>query len=124
MASSSMLLYVLLALWLLPAVLLIAVYCTDAAWDGARRAMARWHCYWAQRAFRQRADAHAAILRRRAAVVAGWAVTASAIPHSESRSASDPSAPYVVAGPSVRVPLVLEDETGRRHVRQWTLGLN
>ena len=44
--------------------------------------------------------------------------------HSGTHSASDSRAPYVVAGPSVRVPLVLEDETGRRHVRQWTLGLN
>lgn len=124
MASSSILLYVLLAIWLLPAVLMIAVYCTDAAWDWARWAFARWNCYWAQRAIRQRADARTAVTLRRSVVVTGRVATIPAVPQTEPTARRRGRAPYVVAGNALHVPLVLEDETGRLHLQQWTLGLN
>lgn len=124
MPSSSILLYALLVIWLLPAMLLIAVYCTDAAWDWVRRAVARWNCYWAKRALRQRERAHDAVTLRHSTVATAATIPVTAIPDADPEPASAGNAPYVITGDAMRVPLIFEDEAGRLHVRQWTLGLN
>lgn len=124
MVSGSVLLYVLLFIWLLPAALLIAVYCTDVAWDRARQMAAQWHCYWAQRAMRQRADARAAVTRPPSWITTESTMAISAVACADQATESGQGAPYVVTGDTMRVPLIIEDEAGRLHMQQWTLGLN
>lgn len=117
----SLLLYTLLALWMLPALALVVVYCFDAARDGARRLIARWHCYWARRGLRRRADAQAVATPRQPLVTTR---SSAAMPALAAAGAPDAAASFVVRSPSMRVPLVVKDERGDLHMQQWTLELN
>ena len=124
--AHSLLLYTLLALWLLPAVALIVVYCADVVHDKLRRLWVRWTYYRARKALSTYGDPQSIIALRRSVVVSHHSQTAPWPVSSRQRAVhgSDSARPYLVMGDSMRVPLMLEDEAGELHMQQWELSLN
>lgn len=121
----SILFYTLLALWLLPAVALIVVYCVDVGGDWGRRLLARWNAYRAQQRIRRAVDPRALVAIRRSVVASTTPVEQLQVaPVHTAGNAGGAARPYLVAGPAMQVPLVLEDNTGGLHAQQWTLSLN
>ena len=121
----SALLYTLLALWLLPAIALMAVYCADVLRDRVRQLWMRWTCYRTQQMLAARREVGSLVDARKAVTLCrpkvaqgpagqGW------------HAASDTrfGRPYLVRGDTMQVPLVLEDETGELRMQQWELSLN
>lgn len=124
--ASSLLLYTLLALWLLPAIALVVVYCLDVLRDRMRQLIARWHCFWAERAIRRHIDAQHVVSFRQSVIVdeAAPAMRNGASPVERADShASDPE-PFSATEGHIHVPLVIEKEDGRLHLEQWSLSLN
>ena len=122
----SLALYTLLALWLLPAVALIIVYCADVLRDKLKRLWVRWTYHRTKRMLSTCEDARSVISLRRSVVMgqaqAAWAGLRSR--HHTAGNAGSSTRPYLVAGDAMHVPLVLEDEAGELHTRQWELSLN
>jgi len=119
------LLYTLLALWLLPAVALIAVYCAEVLHDRVRQLWIRWTCYRAQRLLASRRDLGSLVDPRRAVTIGRpEAAQMHAVGSQRPVSDSQPGRPHLVMGDVMQVPLVLEDETGNLRMQQWELSLN
>jgi hypothetical protein len=120
-----LLFYTLLALWLLPAIALIVVYCADVMRDKVNRWWVRWTCYRARQVLLTCDDPQSLITLRRSIVVDRTQADRAHV--ALSRRAVHGSAaarPYLVMGGAMRVPLVLEDEVGNLHTKQWELSLN
>jgi hypothetical protein len=119
------LLYTLLALWLLPAIALIGVYCTEVLRDRVRELWARWTCYRAKQLLAAGHDAASLVDPRRTVTIGR---PDEAYRHEGENkgmaSANRSGRPYVVSGDVMQVPLVLEDERGELRMRQWELSLN
>lgn len=123
--ASSLLLYVLLALWLLPAAALVVVYCADLARDWGHAMIVRWRCYRARRTMQADPErARAAMDPRRSLVVRQAPQEGMKPSPVEAPKRSGTARPYFVGRGDMQVPLVLEDEAGELHTQQWKLGLN
>ncbi len=119
------LVYTLLALWLLPAVALIVVYCAEVLRDRVHQLWVRWTCYRAQRLLASRREVASLVDPRRAVTIGRpEAAPMHAAGRQRPVSKSQPGRPYLVTGDVMQVPLVLEDEAGELRMQQWELSLN
>lgn len=120
----SVLLYTLLALWLLPAIALIAVYCAEVLRDRVRELWARWTCYRAKQLLAAGQDAANLVDLRRTVSIGGPESAGHRKENGGVASVNRWGRPYLVAGDVMQVPLVLEDERGELRTQQWELSLN
>jgi hypothetical protein len=124
--TGSVLLYALLALWLLPAIALVGVYCMDVVRDRMRQLAAWWHCFWAQRAIRKDAGVRRVIAFRQSVATGGATpvIPAGALPAKHADANLNGASPLATSDNHVHIPHVVEEADGRLYVEQWDVSLN
>lgn len=124
--TSSVLLYTLLALWLLPAAALVVVYCMDIVYDHMQRYVAWWHCFWAQRAIRTRTDVQRVISFRQSAATGGAApvIPEGVLPVRHADATLGRVSPLAASDHHMHIPHVVEEADGQLYVEQWDVSLN
>jgi hypothetical protein len=123
--TSSLLLYALLALWLLPAIALVVVYCMDVIRDRMRQLTACWHCFWAQRTIRKHTDVRRVISFRQSAATGGAApvIPAGALPAKHADANLNGVSLLATSDTHIQIPHVVEEANGL-YVEQWDVSLN